>query len=43
MDYMLGSNGGFPYLSKKTAGLMMYSTFPMNLTRTGGAYLMSIG
>ncbi len=42
MDYMLGSNGGFPYLSKKTAGLMMYSTFPMNLTRTMGAYGMSM-
>ena len=43
MDYILGSPGGFPYLSKKTSGLMMYATFPMNLTRTGGAYLMSLG
>lgn len=42
MDYMLGSNGGFPYLSKKTSGLMMYATFPMNLTRTMGAYGMSM-
>lgn len=43
MDYMLGSPGGFPYLSKKTSGLMMYSTFPLNLTRTMGAWGMSIG
>lgn len=42
MDYMLGSPGGFPELSKKTAGWMMYSTFPMNLTRTMGAYGMSM-
>ena len=42
MDYMLGSNGGFPYLSKKTSGLMMYSTFPLNMTRTFGAYGMSV-
>ena len=43
MDYMLGSPGGFPYLSKKTSGLMMYSTFPLNLTRTMGAWGMSVG
>ena len=43
MDYMIGSPGGFPYLSKKTNGLMMYATFPMNLTRTAGAYAMSVG
>ncbi|MCR5742066.1 MAG: hypothetical protein K6G38_06380 [Gammaproteobacteria bacterium] len=43
MDYMLGSPGGFPYLSKKTSGLMMYATFPMNLTRTAGAWAMSVG
>lgn len=43
MDYMLGSPGGFPALSKKTSGFMMYSTFPMNLTRTLGAYGMSVG
>lgn len=43
MDYILGSPGGFPYITKKTSGLMMYATFPMNLTRTGGAYLMSLG
>lgn len=43
MDQMIGSPAGFPYLSKKTNGLMMYATFPMNLTRTGGAYLMSLG
>lgn len=42
MDYMLGSPGGFPYLSKKTSGLMMYATFPMNLTRTAGAWGMSV-
>lgn len=42
MDYLLGSPGGFPALSKKTSGLMMYSTFPMNLTRTLGAYGMSV-
>ena len=43
MDFMLGSPGGFPALSKKTSGYLMYATFPMNLTRTGGAYLMSMG
>ena len=43
MDYLLGSPGGFPYLSKKTSGLMMYATFPMNLTRTLGAWGMSVG
>ena len=42
MDYMLGSHGGFPAITKKTSGLMMYATFPINLTRTGGAYLMSM-
>ena len=42
MDYILGSPGGFPYLSKKTSGLMMYATFPMNLTRTAGAWGMSV-
>lgn len=43
MDNMIGSPGGFPYLSKKTNGLMMFTTFPMNLTRTAGAYAMSVG
>jgi hypothetical protein len=44
MDYMLGSpNGGFPMLSKKTSGYMLYATFPMAFTRTLGAYGMSIG
>lgn len=43
MDYMLGSPGGFPALSKKTNGYLMYATFPMNFTRTLGAYGMSIG
>ena len=43
MDYMIGSPGGFPALSKKTNGLMMFATFPMNLTRTAGAYAMSLG
>lgn len=43
MDYMLGSPGGFPYLSKHTSGLMMFATFPMNLTRTLGSYAMSVG
>lgn len=41
MDYMLGSPGGFPYASKYTSGIMMFATFPMNLTRTFGAYAMS--
>lgn len=43
MDYMLGSPGGFPALSRKTSGYLMYATFPMNLTRTMGAYAMSVG
>lgn len=43
MDYMLGSPGGFPELSKKTSGLMLYATFPMNFARTMGAYGMSLG
>jgi DNA-directed RNA polymerase subunit F len=42
MDYMLGSPGGFPYASKYTSGIMMFATFPMNLTRTFGAYGMSM-
>ena len=42
MDHVIGSPGGFPYLSKKTNGLMMFATFPMNLTRTAGAYGMSL-
>lgn len=42
MDYMLGSPGGFPVLAKKTSGLMMYATFPMNFARTLGAYGMSL-
>ena len=42
MDYMLGSPGGFPALSKKTSGFLMYATFPMNLTRTFGAYGLSL-
>lgn len=42
MDYMLGSPGGFPALSKKTSGYLMYATFPMNLTRTMGAYGLSL-
>jgi hypothetical protein len=43
MDYMLGAPGGFPKLSKDLSGLMLYATFPMNLTRTCGAYAMSLG
>ena len=44
MDYMLGSpNGGFPELAKRTSGLMMYATFPLNFARTMGAYGMSLG
>ena len=43
MDYILGSPGGFPELAKKTSGLMLYATFPMNFARTMGAYGMSIG
>ena len=43
MDYMLGSPGGFPELAKKTSGLMLYATFPMNFARTMGAYGMSMG
>jgi hypothetical protein len=43
MDYLLGSPGGFPNITKKTNGLTMYSTFPMNLTRTMGAWGMSVG
>ena len=43
MDYMLGSPGGFPYVTRKTSGLMMFATFPMNLTRTLGSYGMSVG
>lgn len=42
MDYMLGSPGGFPNVSKSTSGYLMYATFPMNLTRTMGAYGMSL-
>ena len=42
MDYLLGSPGGFPAITKKTSGLMMYATFPMNLTRTFGAYGLSL-
>ena len=42
MDYLLGSPGGFPAITKKTAGFMMYATFPMNLTRTFGAYGLSL-
>ena len=43
MDYVLGSPGGFPKLSKKTSGYMLYATFPMTFTRTLGAYAMSLG
>ena len=43
MDYILGSPGGFPELAKKTSGLMLYATFPMNFARTLGAYGMSLG
>ena len=43
MDYMLGSPGGFPKLSRDLSGLMLYATFPMNLTRTLGSYGMSLG
>lgn len=43
MDYMLGSPGGFPELSKHTSGYLMYATFPMNFGRTLGAYGMSLG
>lgn len=42
MDYMLGSPGGFPNVSKSLSGYLMYSTFPLNLTRTMGAYGMSL-
>ena len=42
MDYMLGSPGGFPNVSKSISGYLMYSTFPLNLTRTMGAYGMSL-
>lgn len=42
MDYMLGSPGGFPELSKKTSGIMLYATFPMNFSRTLGAWGMSM-
>ena len=42
MDYLLGSPGGFPQLAKKTSGIMMYATFPMNYARTMGAYGMSL-
>lgn len=42
MDYMLGSPGGFPDLSKKTSGYLMYTTFPLNFTRTLGSYGMSL-
>ena len=43
MDYMLGSPGGFPELSKHTSGYLMYATFPMNFARTLGSYGMSLG
>jgi len=43
MDYMLGSPGGFPELAKKTSGIMLYATFPMNFARTMGAYGMTLG
>ena len=43
MDYMLGSpDGGFPMLSKKTSGYMLYATFPLTFTRTLGAWGMSM-
>lgn len=42
MDYMLGSPGGFPNVSKSISGYLMYATFPLNLTRTLGAYGMSL-
>ena len=43
MDYMLGSpDGGFPLLAKKTSGFMLYATFPLNFTRTLGAWGMSM-
>ena len=42
MDYMLGSPGGFPNISKSISGYLMYATFPLNLTRTMGAYGMSL-
>ena len=43
MDYMLGSPGGFPELARKTSGVMMYATFPLNFSRTLGAWGMSMG
>ena len=43
MDYLLGSPGGFPELSKHTSGYLMYATFPMNFARTLGSYGMSLG
>lgn len=42
LDYILGTPGGFPELAKKTSGLMLYATFPLNFTRTMGAYGMSL-
>lgn len=42
MDYVLGSPGGFPELARKTSGVMMYATFPMNFSRTLGAWGMSM-